>query len=160
MSHLAGSLKQRVHLVIVGDGSERQKLAELAKSRAASIVHFVGSTEDVAPWYSLADVVAVSSTREAFGLTAIEAMASARPVVATKVGGLPEIVVQGETGLLVPSLDSMAMAKALAALIADKPRARLQGVAGRSRYQSQFATRRMVEGWAQVYERLQRDRGD
>jgi glycosyltransferase involved in cell wall biosynthesis len=145
-------LGRPVHLVIVGDGPEEAVLKELARRVAPGAVHFVGFRFDVAPWYRLADVVAMPSRIEAFGVSAIEAMASGRPLVASRVGGLVEVVADRETGHLVPPNDPQALAAALTGVLEGPERAEATGRAARARYERLFTNRAMVEAWLRCYD--------
>jgi glycosyltransferase involved in cell wall biosynthesis len=122
-------------LVIVGDGPERPALERLtAELGIGDCVRFLGQRSDVPDLLPLFDVVALASfTIECFPYAILEAMAAARPVVVTAVGGLPEMVEDGVTGFLVPPQAPMAMAAALAELLRDADRAARLGVAGRDR---------------------------
>ena len=93
------------------------------------------------------DVLAVPSSRESFGLAALEAMACGTPIVATRVGGLPELILDGETGMLVPPEDERAMADALLAILRDRDLAARLGGAGRSRAVSVFSEKKMQAAW-------------
>jgi glycosyltransferase involved in cell wall biosynthesis len=97
------------------------------------------------------DVFVNTSVFEGVSLTILEAMAAALPVVATQVGGTPEVVVDGETGVLVPS-DPEAIAGALSALLYDSERRRMFGRAGRTRVERLFSIDRMIQQYASVYE--------
>jgi glycosyltransferase involved in cell wall biosynthesis len=145
-------LGRPVHLVIVGDGPEEAVLKELAGRVAPGAVHFVGFRFDVAPWYRLADVVAMPSRIEAFGVSAIEAMASERPLVASRVGGLVEVVADRETGHLVPPNDPQALAAALTRVLEAPERAEAMGRAARARYERLFTNRAMLEAWLRCYD--------
>lgn len=107
-----------VHVVLAGDGSERAALESAAASLGVRL-RCVGFRDDVAPLLAAADIVAVPSRAEGLGIAALEAMAAARPVVASRVGGLAEVVQEGETGLLVASEDVPALAATLGRLAAD-----------------------------------------
>lgn len=124
-----------VRFVIVGDGPERAALQAIANPDA---IRFVGVREDVTAWLNAMDVFALTSVADAFPLVVIEAMACGLPVVASKVGGLPEIVLDGETGLLTPPRDVSALARAMAALMGDESRGRALGAAGRDRVEKHF----------------------
>jgi glycosyltransferase involved in cell wall biosynthesis len=126
-------LDSRFHLVAIGDGPDRHALEDLARTLGvASRVHFVGEVLAPQNLHQYLDVSVLCSQSEGFPNSVIEAMAAARPVIATHVGGVPDAVGHGETGLLVPSNDPEPLASALRTL-ADAPalRARL-GEAGRA----------------------------
>lgn len=128
-------------LAIVGEGSDREDLETTAEALGIrDRVHFTGFMQDVRELMSACDVVIVPSARgEGFGLVAVEAMALCRPVVASAQGGLPEIVVAGETGLLVPPNDPRALADAVCELVAKPDLARSMGEKGRERVEQHFA---------------------
>lgn len=132
-----------VDCAVAGEGPER-----LTGAR------FVGALADVRPLIADADVVAVPSLYESQGMAAIEAMAMARPVVASRVGGLPAVVVDGETGLLVPPGDPKALAAAIRSLLDDPGRARAMGERGRARVLERFRVERMVQDHATLYRSL------
>jgi glycosyltransferase involved in cell wall biosynthesis len=133
-------------LSVPGCSTVRQVLerraAELGISRRA---HFVGATRAMAELYAAADVVAVPSWAEPFGLVVVEAMAAARPVVGTDAGAIPELIGAEETGLLIPPRDPVALAAAVTRLLGDPAlRARL-GKAARERADSAFTIDRYCE---------------
>jgi sugar transferase (PEP-CTERM/EpsH1 system associated) len=139
------------HLTLVGDGPERAALEE----RAALLdvepaVTFAGERADVAPLLAAFDVFALASLSEGVSLTLLEAAAAGLPVVATRVGGNDEVVVDGETGLLVPAADPAALAEALAAL-AERPDRATMGAAGRARVERRFSVERMARAYAALY---------
>jgi glycosyltransferase involved in cell wall biosynthesis len=137
---------------VAGTGSLAAELDALAASLGlADRMAFVGYVDSLAPLLAQTDVVVVPSLSEAFGLTAAEALALGVPVVATAVGGLPEIVVDGETGLLVPPADAEAIAAAVSRLLGDPELARRLGSAGAERVGEQFTDEAMVEGYLKVY---------
>jgi glycosyltransferase involved in cell wall biosynthesis len=140
-----------VHLVLVGDGPNREALKAHASRCADLVVHFPGFRDDVAPWYSLASVVAMPSQREAFGLAAVEALAARRPLVATCVGGLPEIIEQGVSGMLVPPNDPGRLATEITKLLKHPDIAGHLGANGYERYQAKFTLEAMVESWIAGY---------
>jgi glycosyltransferase involved in cell wall biosynthesis len=148
------------HAVLVGRDLERggayERELELEAERLGvrERVLFAGERDDVPALLAGADVVALPSAIEGLPLVVLEAMAQARPVVATPVGGTPELVVDGETGILVAVGDDGALAGALRALLDDPARARSLGEAGRRRAEAHFGaeamTRRVLEVYAMV----------
>ncbi|MDD4239526.1 MAG: glycosyltransferase [Desulfotomaculaceae bacterium] len=109
-------LEQRpeVRFVVVGDGPQRQVLEEMAgRLGIAGQVTFTGFVSEVRSLMADLDLLVISSLWEGFGLTAVEAMAMGLPVISTEVGGLPEVVLHGETGLLVPPANSAVLAKGI-----------------------------------------------
>jgi len=120
-------------------------------------VRFVGHREDALHLYALVDVlVHASTTGEPFGRVVIEGMAAARPVVATRAGAIPEIVREGETGILVPPGDSKAMADAILLLLRDRELARRMGERGREHVASHFQARQTTEQVTALYDSLTR----
>ncbi len=150
----------RIVLELVGDvfrGYEpvRDQLREQAQRlEVAEQVVFTGFVADPTAAYLRADVVVVPSVIESFGMVAVEASAQARPVVASAVGGLPEIVVDGLTGLLIPPRDPQALATAVAKLLADPALARRLAVAGAERVRAEFSFERMADGITSAVEAL------
>lgn len=132
-------------LLIVGSGPDEQQLREAAK-RLALENHLVWagqrSAEETRKLYSIIDVLAMPSQFEGFGLSAIEAMAASRPVVAYSVDGLIEVVEDGRTGYLVEAGDRDALAKALIEVVSDPERARAMGRRGHQRAQELFSLNR------------------
>jgi glycosyltransferase involved in cell wall biosynthesis len=98
-------------------------------------------------------VVAIPSRRESFGRVTLEAMASGRPLVASRVGGLEEAITDFETGRLVPPEDPAALAEALRSLLLDLPSARRMGAAARQRYESRYTMDHMATSWREAWER-------
>jgi glycosyltransferase involved in cell wall biosynthesis len=144
-------------LVVIGDGAEEASLR--ARARALQIegsVLWLGQRGDVREILPAFDVYANSSISEGISLTLLEAMAAQLPVVATRVGGTPEVVLDGETGLLGPARSAGALAALVQRLVDDKPLAARFGLAGRHRVCEHFALDRMVERYAAVYERSAR----
>jgi len=139
-------------LALVGDGPLRPRLESRSRELglAASVV-FTGFQE-ATPWLAAADIVVLPSVTEGMPNAVLEAMALGRPVVATRVGGVPELVEEGETGILVPPNDPSSLAAALCRLIEDPARATRLGNAARLRAAERFAKERMVAATAGVYE--------
>lgn len=143
------------HLLLVGDGPAREPLARLAaRLGLARRVVFAGERRDVPSVLAAMDLFVCPSLYEGFGIAIVEAMAAGRPVVASAVGGVPEIVVNGETGLLVPGGDPGALADAIGALLAQPDRARVMGARGRERVRAEFSIETAVRRHQQLYELL------
>jgi L-malate glycosyltransferase len=142
-------------LVIVGDGPERQRLeARAAQDDLAGSVRITGYRADVRALLPAADVYASSSISEGVSITILEAMATGIPVVATAVGGTPEILSDGTGGILVPSRDPARMGAAIVSLAEDhRQRAALAGAA-RHRLETSFTIDRMVDDYARTYRGL------
>ena len=142
---------RRVLLVIVGDGPERARLEETAAAvDAERHVRFLGHRNDARDWLAGCDVYVNCSISEGVSLTILEAMAARLPIVATRVGGTPEVVDES-CARLVPSRDPDALAAALAEL-ADRPAIRQQlGAAARRRVVERFSIDRMVRDYRDVY---------
>jgi glycosyltransferase involved in cell wall biosynthesis len=138
-------------LVIVGDGPEREALhAEANNLGLAGRVVFAGYRADVRALMPAFDVYANSSTYEGVSLTILEAMAAGLPVVATRVGGNPEVVIEGETGRLV-GRHAGALGSALVELAANPRTREAMGAAGRWRVKRHFSLDRMVDQYAAAY---------
>jgi glycosyltransferase involved in cell wall biosynthesis len=128
-------------LIYVGDGPDLSRLRTIrSKLEHADRVCFAGFRSDAADLIAGADVCAVPSVwEEAFGLSVLEPMVRGVPVVASRVGGIPEVVVDGETGLLVPAADEAALSVALMRLLSDPEERSRMGANGRSRARQQFS---------------------
>jgi L-malate glycosyltransferase len=141
-------------LVVVGTGPEQASLETAARALGISDrVHFVGYRADARRVMSAFDLYVNCSTYEGVSLTILEAMAAGLPVVATQVGGNPEVVVDGETGLLVPARAVPPLADAVVALGSDALRRRQMAEAGRRRVERAFSIDRMVAEYRRAYER-------
>jgi len=139
-------------LDLVGDGPMRRSLELLvAELDLGPQVVFHGSRDDVADLLRGAGVFVLSSLSEGISLTLLEAMATALPVVATDVGGNAEVVVQGETGLLVPPADPARLAEALLSVIRDPDRGFRMGQAGRRRAEESFDLQAVVRAYERLY---------
>jgi L-malate glycosyltransferase len=140
--------------LIVGEGDERPALERQIKELGLERHMFLtGFRNDALGVMKAFDVFVMSSVTEGLGSAVLEAMACGRPVVATRAGGIPEVVVDGDTGLLVPPQDEGAMAAAIVRLLREPALAARLGEAGRARVVDQFSVERMVEATLGVYGR-------
>jgi glycosyltransferase involved in cell wall biosynthesis len=144
----------RVLVLLAGDGPHRRELEGEVRTRGLTrSVRFLGRRGDIPELIALCSVLVLPSFAESFGFAALEAMSLGRPVVASRAGGLPEVVADGETGLLVPVGDAGALAEALSRVLTDPSWARALGAAGRRRA-AQFGVERMMRGYEAVYDTL------
>lgn len=140
---------------IVGCGTHRSALEVLAaRLGIRDVVVFTGFRQDIGDIMAALDVLAVPSLSEGFGLTAVEAMAIGIPVLATRVGGLPEIITDGENGLLVPPKDPAALAERLRFLLNHPADAAQMAVAGRRTVEERFSAEIMAAKTAELYQGL------
>lgn len=140
-----------VELVVIGDGAERGHLeAVAAKYGLDRCVHFLGYRSDARDWLAGCDVYVNSSISEGVSLTILEAMSAGLPVVATRVGGTPEIL-DSTCGMLVPPRDPKAIAGALVELACDPKRRGQLGQAARKRVEERFTLDRMIQQYCDVY---------
>ena len=155
--------RPEARLVIVGGergGGSQGELAALAVSLGVGgAVLFPGVRQDVSRLLALSEIYVNSSVFEGMSNTILEAMAASRPVVATDVGGNPELVRHGVNGFLVPPRDEAALAERLAELLADPALIKAQGAAGRGLVESEHAMGRMVAAYEDCYEDLLSRRG-
>ena len=148
----------KLGVAIVGDGELRQALeAQAADLGIADHVRFTGFRRDVAALIRGFEIFVFPSHLEGLGTSVLDAMALGKPVVATRAGGIPEIVQDGVTGLLAPPRDPAALAQAIRYLL-DRPDLQAQfGEAGRRRVEQSFTVERMAEQTVQVYHQLMQD---
>lgn len=155
----AFSIVRRAHpharLVIVGDGPERERLElrSAAPDLDGSVV-FAGYHADARALLPAADVYVCSSISEGVSITILEAMAAALPIVATEVGGTPEVLPGGRGGALVPSRNPEALAAEMLAMAADQRRRDESGAAARERLLEGFTVERMIHDYAALYRRV------
>jgi glycosyltransferase involved in cell wall biosynthesis len=142
-------------LLVIGDGPIGPQVRSAASELGvADVVKFLGFRHDVPALLQLLDVFVLSSTTEGISLTLLEAMAARKPIVATRVGGNPEVVIDGQTGLLVPSKDPQALATAILKVANDPAFRKQLGQAGRVRVESAFSQEQMVAQYHTLYTRL------
>jgi glycosyltransferase involved in cell wall biosynthesis len=146
--------------LIIGDGERRAELEALARRLGvADVTRFMGWRADMREVYADLDVVTLCSNNEGSPVALIEALAAARPVVSTRVGGVPNVVHDGESGLLVPPRDSAALAEGVLALLRDPDRAAAYGQAGRREVFPKHSSGRLVHDVERLYLELARAKG-
>jgi len=142
-------------LVLVGEGPEEPMIRELVRQRGLDTrVRFLGLRTDVARLLPAADIVLLTSVSEGIPLTLIEAMAASRPVVATRVGGVGEVVLEESTGLLAPARDDAALASAILRLAGDAGLRTRMGQLGRARSRAMFSESQMHDGYHRLYDEM------
>jgi glycosyltransferase involved in cell wall biosynthesis len=145
----------RVHILLAGTGELESRL----RAKAAGhdhMIHFLGHRTDMPELMAGCDLVVLPSMAEALPTVLMEAAAASRPVVATSVGGVPEVVEDGGTGLLVPPDDPVALAWAITALLMDRPRARAFGERARKVARNLFSLERQVERTVELWQETAR----
>ncbi len=141
-----------LHWVLVGDGEQRGALQRMVHEQGLeSIVHFSGWLPNPQVAMAACDVFVLPSLSEAFGRVLVEAMAFGKPVVAARVGGIPEIVVPGETGILVPPAQPEACAQAVHGLLMNPKLAHMFGETGRQRAKDRFSLTMHVDAISRTY---------
>src|SRR6266851_772525 len=152
--------ERSAHFVVVGDGVLRPEMEAHARGLGiADRVTFTGWRRDLPRIYPDLDVLVVSSRNEGTPVSAIEAMASACPVVATRVGGLPDLIEDGETGRLVPSEDAPALAAAILHVLREPDAARRLAEAARADVRERFRAERLIGDMERLYSELLADKG-
>ena len=145
----------RLRLAIIGDGPLLPRIREKVETAGLQdVVWLPGSRTDIAELMSDFDVFALPSIAEGTPVTILEAMACGLPVVASRVGGIPEVVQEGVTGLMPPPSDVEALARALAVYVCDPQLAARHGAAGRERVEKSNSIAAMVAGYAGLYDTL------
>ncbi len=143
-----------VRLLVAGPGDPTELLALASQLGIPDAASFLGHRSDIANVLAAANVGVLSSDYEGSPLAVLEYMSAGLPVVATDVGGLPQMVERGETGLLVPRRDAPALAAAIERLLFDPELARSMGEGGRLRHEREFSSRAMTERVSRLYESL------
>lgn len=145
-------------LLMVGDGPERSSAEWLATSlKISDRVNFLGKLDQVNELLPATDLMLLPSEMESFGLAALEAMSCEVPTIGTNVGGVPELIEHGVTGLLFPVGDVDAMAQAAVALLQDRVRLRTMATAARQRAQKTYCASRVIPQYEEFYRSLLRD---
>jgi glycosyltransferase involved in cell wall biosynthesis len=143
------------NFLLIGEGPLRPQYEEMARElEVGKKVHFLGKRTDVPAILSQLDISVLSSTSEGFSNVLLESMAVGIPVVATRVGGNPEIVIDGVTGYLIPPADPRAMAEAILHLLDMPNEATEMGAAGRTRVEENFSVESMVRSYERLYTSL------
>ena len=143
------------HLLMVGDGPELDAASRLANERGLDDrVHFLGEQDQVLPLLSIADVFLLPSAQESFGLAALEAMACEVPVVASNIGGLPEVIDHGRDGFLHPLEDLDGMARSAVALLTDPVLHRQIAAAAQEKVRRTFCEEKIVPLYEAYYEEV------
>jgi len=142
-------------LLLVGEGPERLFVQQLVKElRLTEHVHFLGEQDFLESLLSCADLLLLPSEQESFGLVALEAMSCGVPVIGTRVGGLPEVVIDGQTGFLLPVGEIRAMADAARALLSDPEKHGRFAAAARIRAETEFDGEKIISQYESLYENL------
>ena len=149
----------KVKLLVIGEGEEENNLKKLVKSLdLTNEVIFAGLSSDIEGILPMAELFILPSLWEGFPNALLEAMAAGKPVVATKVGGIPEIVVHGETGVLIPPRDTDALAIAIIDLLQNRLKAKDMGEAARIRAGKRFSIYKMIEKTENLYQELLKEK--
>lgn len=149
----------RIRLVLVGDGPERTTIdRQIADQGLQRSVTTLGQRGDVPELLAAADAFLLTSVSEGIPVTIIEAMAAGLPVISTRVGGVPEVIDDGETGLLAASGDSDGLARAMVRISQEPQLREALAVRGRERVASRFSEERMIERYASLYAELAQER--
>lgn len=145
----------KVKALIVGEGQERDAITRsIAEYGLAEKVILTGYQKDVSPYHHAFDILVLPSLSEGMPNAALEAMIFGKPVVASDVGGIPEVVIDGETGLLVPAKDPPALAAAILELVGDKEKSIAMGLAGKERVERDFSPRQRAHRVIEVVHSL------
>jgi len=148
-------IEERLRLVIAGEGCERERLQhEIEVCGLTGYVSLLGLRQDVPELLHAADIFLVASVHEGFGMAACEAMAAARPIVATDVRGLRDVVQNGRTGFLVPSDDVGEFGTAILNLARNRSLREYLGKQGSEWVRERFSVAAMVTGYEKLYEEL------
>jgi glycosyltransferase involved in cell wall biosynthesis len=141
------------YLILVGDGPERANLEKMASSlKLNSKILITGFKEDTHRFYNIMDMFLLTSFSEGTAMTLLEAMASSLTCIVTDVGGNPEIVVDSQTGFVIPSDDEKALASVICGLLKNKDLLKKMGQAARRRFENEFAIDKMVHSYQAMYD--------
>jgi len=142
-------------LLMVGDGPERSAAERAAReNKVEREVRFLGKQDNIGDLIATSDLLLLPSENESFGLVALEAMACEVPVIASRVGGIPEVLTDGEDGFLVPPGDTAAMAQHAVEILSDDSRRIEMGKRGRQNARKRFCANDVIKEYENYYERL------
>jgi glycosyltransferase involved in cell wall biosynthesis len=142
-----------IELIIVGEGEEEKRLKDKAKKLSLTdTVHFTGVREDVPALLALAELVVLPSLWEGMPNCLLEAMNAGKPIVATRVGGIPEVVIDGDTGILVPPRDSKALKEAIIKILSRREEAQEMGMRGKKRVVQCFPLEKSIHATETIYQ--------
>jgi glycosyltransferase involved in cell wall biosynthesis len=143
------------HFLIIGDGELRTELErQAAQLEVAEHVHFLGTRKEVAGLLAAADLFVLPSLWEGLPMALLEAMAAAKPIVSTAVAGTDETIISGQTGLVVPPRDSLALAEGISHLLREPAEAQAMGQAARRLVEASFSARKNASEHVRLYRRL------
>ena len=144
--------QEKIIAIIVGDGPFRETLIQQATARdIMPNCRFLNHRQDVPDILPALDLLTIPSLTEGLPQILLEAMASSLPVIASHVGGIPEVIQNGITGILVPSKNPVALARAMDRMLFDKAMAKQIGEAGRMRVEQNFTAQRMIKDMVSIY---------
>ena len=151
--------KLNVILLVIGDGYLRENLEQQAKqSGISNRIKFLGFRNDIAEILSILDIFILPSINEGMGRTLVEAMFLSKPIIATNVGGIPDLVKNDKSGILVPPKDPTAIANAIQQLLENKTLAKEMGKTGREIVKNEFTEKTMVEKIDKLYNDLLKEK--
>lgn len=157
---IARQMHGDLHLIVVGDGEDFFALKQKAEAAQLSKwIHFLGarSHDEIPGWLSVADILVLPSWNEGLPNVVVEAMACKRPVIATRVGGIPEAVDDGKSGILIEKGDVEALANAISLLVSEPAKRVTMGLAGRQIVEQKFTWEKNAESTIAVYEEVLRN---
>lgn len=150
-----GLAPRRVRFLMVGEGPEKEELIREAERRGTrEHFTFLGFRDDVARLLSASDLMAMPSINEGLGMSIVEAMAFSLPVVASKVGGIVEVVEEGVTGILIPPSNPAELARGCVKILSDREMGRKMGRAGRKRAESLFDIKGTIRNTEKLYREM------
>ena len=139
--------------MVVGDGPLKERLIKQAEDlRINRHVYFIGFREDIPQILAIIDILVVPSLFEGLPLTILEAMHAGKPIIATRVGGIPEAIMDRETGILISPRDRHALTKGILELLKDPKKRKEMGEKGKQRAMQHFDVERMVKEYSNIYD--------